>query len=74
MAINEYESSIVRITQYMTKSLNHIPISQFNKLEKRFLFFVLPEIVFLLLYDMISYEKLEQPFSDISTSWIKDLF
>ena len=74
MAINEYKSSILRITQYMPKRLNHIPISQFNKLEKRFLFFVLPEIVFLLLYDMISYEKLEQPFSDISTSWIKDLF
>ena len=74
MAINEHKSSIVLITQYMPKRLNHIPISQFNKLEKRFLFFVLPEIVFLLLYDMISYEKLEQPFSDISTSWIKDLF
>ena len=39
MAINEYESSIVRITQYMTKSLNHIPISQFNKLEKRLCIF-----------------------------------
>ena len=42
----------------MPKRLNHIPISQLNKLEKDFVFFVLPEIVFLLLYDMISYEKL----------------
>ena len=58
----------------MPKRLNHIPISQLNKLEKDFVFFVLPEIVFLLLYDMIRYETFEQPFSDISKSWIKDLF
>ena len=75
IAINEYKSSIALITQYMPNKLNDIPISPFNKLGKEILyFFVLPEIVFLLLYDMISYETLEQPFSDISKSWIKDLF
>ena len=75
MAINEYKSSIVLITQYMPNKLNGITISQFKELGKEILcFFVLPEIVFLLLYDMISYETLEQPFSDISKSWTKDLF
>ena len=59
----------------MPNELQDIPISQFNKTGKKILhFFVLPEIVFSLLYDMQSYETLEQPFSDISKSWITDLF